>query len=60
MIQINGEEILAGTISGKSNNDAIFEYDEDYIKKYPAISISLPTYQKNFSAKQTRNFFEGR
>ena len=59
MIQIDGKEILAGTISGESNNDAIFEYDEDYIKKYPAISISLPTHQKSFSAKQTRNFFEG-
>ncbi len=59
MIQINGEEVLAGTITGKSNNDAIFEYDEDYISKYPAISISLPTDQKSFSVNQTRNFFEG-
>lgn len=59
MIQINGEEVLAGTIKGESNNDAVFEYDEDYINKYPAISISLPTDQKTFSVNQTRNFFEG-
>ena len=59
MIQINGEEVLAGTIQGKSNNDAFFKYDEDYISKFPAISISLPTDQKTFSVNQTRNFFEG-
>ena len=26
MIQINGEEVLAGEITGKSNRDATFKY----------------------------------
>ena len=60
MIQINGEEVLAGEITGKSNRDATFKYDNEYLEnKYPSISISLPTEKQEFSVNETRNFFEG-
>jgi len=59
-IEINGDQVFVGDITGNNQYDATFSYSEDYIKSgFSAISISLPTYKKSFSASETRNYFEG-
>lgn len=59
-IEINGNSVFVGAITGASADDACFSYDKEYLSsKYPAISISLPTSSEAFTTEQTRNFFEG-
>ena len=59
-IEISGEQILAGSIAGNNQYDAVFQYDEGYINgKHPALSISLPVGSREFTAIETKNFFEG-
>ena len=59
-IEINGEQIPVGAITGLDSNDAVFSYDTNYIAEgYQPISISLPLQEKPFTAYDTKNFFEG-
>ncbi|MBQ9180040.1 MAG: HipA domain-containing protein, partial [Firmicutes bacterium] len=59
-IEINGEQIPVGAITGLDSNDAVFSYDTNYIAEgYQPISISLPLQEKPFTAYETKNFFEG-
>lgn len=59
-IEISGEQIFAGSITGNNQHDAVFQYAEEYINgKYPALSISLPVDSREFTATETKNFFEG-
>lgn len=59
-IEIKGTQTPVGTISGDTINNAEFTYYKEYIESgLPAISISLPVYEKSFGPKATRNFFEG-
>ena len=42
------------------NKEIRFKIYKNYVeKKYPSISLSLPTEKNDFSPKDTRNFFEG-
>lgn len=61
LIEINGVKTKVGSITGTDYKDAVFAYDESYIadKTHHSISISLPLSGKPFSAKSTRNYFEG-
>ena len=61
LIEISGEPVTAGHITGTTAHDACFSYDEAYIsqKKYRAISLSLPLQEEAFSPRQTHTFFEG-
>lgn len=61
LIEINGVMTKVGSITGTDYKDAVFVYDESYIaeKNHRAISIALPVSDKPFSAKSTRNYFEG-
>ena len=60
-IEINGESVHVGEITGKDSNDACFSYAESYLKmpEHQAISIGLPVEEKTFDARRTRIFFEG-
>ena len=61
LIEINGVMTKVGSITGTDYKDAVFVYDESYIanKTHRPISISLPVSDKPFSAKSTKNYFEG-
>lgn len=61
LIEINGVMTKVGFITGTDYKEAVFAYDESYIaeKNHRAISIALPVSDKPFSAKSTRNYFEG-
>ncbi len=60
-IEINGNFVLTGHITGSSFNDAVFSYDESYIFSpiARAISLSLPLSKKEFDAEATKTFFDG-
>ena len=60
-IEINGQFIQAGHITGGSYRDAVFSYDELYIASPTAhaISLSLPLSKKDFDADATKTFFDG-
>lgn len=60
-IEINGESVYVGEITGKDSNDACFSYAESYLKRpdHRAISIGLPVEEKTFDTRRTRIFFEG-
>lgn len=60
-IERSGRQSLVGTIEGFSGEDAMFRYDESYLKdsNAVAISISLPKQQEPFTPTQTKNYFEG-
>lgn len=59
-IEISGKQILAGSIEGNNQYDAVFQYADEYINgKYPALSISLPVNGRKFTVTETKNFFEG-
>ena len=60
-IEINGQFVQAGHITGSSSQDAVFAYDESYIASTAAraISLSLPVAKKNFDADATKTFFDG-
>ena len=57
-IEINGEQVKVGEITGTSDN-AVFSYAKEYMDKYRPISVSLPFEVEKFNADQTRYFFEG-
>ena len=60
-IEVNGENILVGHITGNDFNDACFSYADSYLNNVEnrAISISLPLQKEAFSSNSTRIFFEG-
>lgn len=59
-IEINGQFVQAGRITGHDFTDASFSYDESYISSVAkSISLSLPVSRKNFDADATRTFFDG-
>lgn len=60
-IEIRGNDIYVGSINGNNVNDAVFQYDRDYVlsKDSRAISIALPLKEDAFDVKSTRIFFEG-
>lgn len=60
-IEMNGEQVPVGLITGNSGYSAVFQYAPDYLA-YPEaqpISISLPLQTEPFSSEKTRIFFEG-
>ena len=61
LIEINGVMTKVGFITGTDYKEAVFAYDESYIAEnnHRAISIALPVSDNPFSAKSTRNYFEG-
>ncbi len=60
-IEINGQFVQAGHITGSSFRDAVFSYDESYISSPSAhaISLSLPLSIKDFDTDATKTFFDG-
>ena len=60
-IERNGKQCLVGSIAGTAPSDARFQYDENYLQNPDAVpvSISLPLQAEPFSARQTKNYFEG-
>ena len=60
-IEIDGQFVQAGHISGSGFNDAVFTYDETYVSspEARAISLSLPLSKKDFDADETKTFFDG-
>ena len=60
-IEICGEQKNIGRIYGADTDTAVFSYSEEYLndKNAGAVSISLPLRKEAFSAKETKNFFEG-
>ena len=60
-IEINGQFVQVGHITGGSYRDAVFSYDELYIASPTAhaISLSLPLSKKDFDADATKTFFDG-
>ena len=60
-IEINGQFVQAGHITGSSFRDAAFSYDKSYIASPTAraISLSLPLSQKDFDTDATKTFFDG-
>lgn len=60
-IEKNGTMMPVGVISGEDHRTARFSYLDEYLDKDAAVpvSISLPLQREAFSAKQTRQFFEG-
>ena len=60
-IEMNGQFIQAGHITGSSFRDAAFSYDESYITSPAAhaISLSLPLSKKAFDTDATKSFFDG-
>ncbi|MCR4630774.1 MAG: HipA domain-containing protein [Treponema sp.] len=60
-IEINGQFVQAGHITGSSFRDAVFSYDKSYIVSPTAraISLSLPLSQKDFDTDATKTFFDG-
>ena len=60
-IEINGQFVQTGHITGSSFRDAAFSYDESYITSpvAHAISLSLPLSKKDFDTDATKSFFDG-
>ena len=60
-IEIREKEYHAGTIETNDIGEAVFSYDEIYMKKPEAvpISVNLPFINEPYSAGRTRTFFEG-
>ena len=60
-IEISGQFVQAGHITGSSFRDAAFSYDESYIASpfAHAISLSLPLSIKDFDTDATKTFFDG-
>ena len=60
-IEINGQFVQAGCITGSNFRDAAFSYDESYIASPSAhaISLSLPLSIKDYDTDSTRTFFDG-
>ena len=60
-IEIKGDQIKAGEITGETSEDAVFTYDQGYVLSSSgrALSVGLPLQRKAFSPERTRSFFSG-
>ena len=60
-IEIAGMMRPVGRIVGNDSTDAKFQYEKEYMDSSfgRPISISLPFQSEEFSAVQTKNYFEG-
>ena len=60
-VEISGNQVYVGDITGSSSRDSIFTYAEEYVQSPSArpISISLPLQKESFSEEKTMNFFDG-
>ena len=60
-VEISGNQVYVGDITGSSSRDSIFTYAEEYVQSTSArpISISLPLQKESFSEEKTMNFFDG-
>ncbi|MBQ6519320.1 MAG: HipA domain-containing protein [Anaerolineaceae bacterium] len=60
-IEIAGNQVYVGYISGNSSRDSVFTYADEYVHSPSArpISISLPLQKESFSEVKTMNFFDG-
>ncbi|MBO4289372.1 MAG: type II toxin-antitoxin system HipA family toxin [Lachnospiraceae bacterium] len=61
LIEINGEAVPVGTITGTNGDDAVFSYAEEYRfqKGRRPISVALPFEAESFTPRQTHHFFDG-
>ena len=61
LIEINGEPVPVGTITGTGRDDAVFAYAEEYRsqKERRPISVALPFEAESFTPRQTHHFFDG-
>lgn len=60
-IEINGEQVPVGTITGESLESACFSYSEEYLAGTTRVplSLSLPLQEEAFTPAQTKAFFDG-
>ncbi len=60
-IEIKGQKVLAGKLTGSDYTDTCFLYDSEYMSQRHAmpISVSLPLQTEAFTPEQTRIFFNG-
>ena len=60
-IEICGQPVLVGTLSGTSAAPPQFQYASDYLSRENArpISLHLPLQSDPFSPETTKNYFEG-
>ena len=60
-VEIKGQPVIVGTISGGPENNAEFRYGTSYLTRGDAmpISVSLPLQEEPFSSLQTKAFFDG-
>ena len=60
-IEIHGEQVKVGKITGKDSESAVFSYSNDYLAGAGAVplSVSLPLQSRHFTPEQTRSFFSG-
>lgn len=58
---IRYQDLLAGTLTETDEGEYIFQYDPDYIKKYPDqfLTFSMPVTNKAFIEERLFPFFEG-
>lgn len=61
LLEMHGEQLCVGHITGDSFRDACFQYSKDYLDSDQArpISISLPLTEEAYSSEKTKCFFEG-
>ena len=60
-IEIEGNQVRVGKISGRGTSDACFQYDSAYLNDQGSrpVSLSLPLQAEPFEPGITRNYFEG-
>ena len=60
-IEIEGNQVRVGKISGRGASDACFQYDSAYLNDQGSrpVSLSLPLQAEPFEPGITRNYFEG-
>ena len=61
MIEVGGQDVFVGKITGENSENASFSYADSYLSDSESrpISLSMPLEQKSFDAVRTRNYFEG-
>ena len=58
-LQLEGRDLVCGTIEGRDYEDAVFAYTPAFLEREDAcpLSISLPLQKESFSAARTRAWF---
>jgi serine/threonine-protein kinase HipA len=54
-------EILAGILTETDDGDYVYEYDQDYIEKYPDqfVSFTMPVREESYTDNRLFPFFDG-